>query len=222
MCPRRLRDVEALTVTDKARTKILEIRSEEDDPDTLALWVEVAGQAAGTYSYDLYFQAAADATDGDAVIDAGEGLKVVVPSDSIDRMRGSTLDLSRDLLNPGMVIQNPNRPASAQPTPGIDFEPIELQGEVADRVRQLLEERINPAIASHGGRADLVAVEDDAAFLRLSGGCAGCAMSAVTLKQGIEVAIKEAVPEIQRVIDVTDHAAGTNPYYEAAGHGHHH
>jgi Fe/S biogenesis protein NfuA len=75
---------------------------------------------------------------------------------------------------------------------------------------------VNPSIAAHGGTAQLVAVEDDTAYLRLGGGCVGCGMAAVTLSQGISVAIKQAVPEITNVVDVTDHASGTNPYYEAA------
>jgi Fe/S biogenesis protein NfuA len=94
--------------------------------------------------------------------------------------------------------------------------PADLSGDVAQRIVQVLEQQINPSIAAHGGRADLVAVEDGSAYLRLSGGCAGCGMAAVTLSQGIEVALRESVPEITRVIDVTDHASGTNPYYEAA------
>ena len=81
---------------------------------------------------------------------------------------------------------------------------------------QVLEEQINPAIASHGGHAQLVAVEDSIAYLRLGGGCQGCGMAAVTLSQGIEVAILDMVPEITEVIDVTDHSSGDNPYYEAA------
>jgi Fe/S biogenesis protein NfuA len=80
----------------------------------------------------------------------------------------------------------------------------------------VLERQINPSIASHGGRADLVAVEEETAYLRLSGGCQGCGMASVTLGQGIEVAIKDNVPEITNVVDVTDHAGGANPYYEAA------
>ena len=87
---------------------------------------------------------------------------------------------------------------------------------MAQRILQVLEHQINPSIASHGGRADLVAVEDDIAYLRLSGGCQGCGMASVTLSQGIEVAIKDNVPEILNVVDVTDHAQGANPYYEAA------
>jgi Fe/S biogenesis protein NfuA len=61
-----------------------------------------------------------------------------------------------------------------------------------------------------------VAVEDDTAYLRLSGGCQGCGMASVTLSQGIEVVIKESVPEITKVVDVTDHASGANPYFESA------
>jgi Fe/S biogenesis protein NfuA len=114
-------------------------------------------------------------------------------------------------------MQNPNQPAApAGASPAMAGPPVDLSGDVAQRVLQVLEQQINPSIAAHGGRADLVAVEDDAAYLRLSGGCAGCGMATVTLSQGIEVAIRDSVPEITRVIDVTDHAAGTNPYYEAA------
>ena len=78
----------------------------------------------------------------------------------------------------------------------------------------MLDLQVNPAIAAHGGSAELVAVEDSSAILRLGGGCVGCGMVAATLKQGVESAIRAAVPEITRVVDVTDHAAGTNPYYQ--------
>ena len=81
---------------------------------------------------------------------------------------------------------------------------------------KVLEEQINPAIAAHGGWAELVAVEDGVAYLRLQGGCQGCGLATVTLSQGIEVAILDTVPEITSVVDVTDHASGTNPYFEAA------
>jgi Fe/S biogenesis protein NfuA len=83
-------------------------------------------------------------------------------------------------------------------------------------VQQLLDQRINPAIAAHGGMAQLVAVEDGTAYVRLAGGCQGCGMATVTVSQGIEAAITGALPEIIRVVDVTDHASGTNPYFEAA------
>jgi Fe/S biogenesis protein NfuA len=203
-----------LRVSDEARARVLELRAREDDAEALALWIEVTGSNGNAFSYDMYFQAAADARPEDSVEERG-GLAVVVPSASIPRIRGALLDL--DANSDGMVIQNPNQPPpSPRASPAMGGPPPDLSGDVAQRVLQVLEQQINPAIAAHGGRADLVAVEDDAAYLRLSGGCAGCGMATVTLSQGIEVALRESVPEIVRVIDVTDHAAGTNPYYEAA------
>src|SRR3990170_4874518 len=92
----------------------------------------------------------------------------------------------------------------------------DLSGDVAQRVMMVLDRQINPSIAAHGGHAELVGVEEGTAYLRLGGGCQGCSMATVTLGQGIEVAIKELVPEITRVLDVTDHASGTSPYFEAA------
>ena len=202
-----------LTVTDKARAKILEIRSEEPDADDLALSVEVSGVVGGSYSYELTFLPLSDAAPDDIVV-RHDDLSVVVPRESADKLQGATLDVSRDLIRGGLVIDNPNRPSPAIFDP--DAPMPELTGEVAERVAQILEIQINPSIAAHGGRAELVAVEDDTAYLRLSGGCQGCGMATVTLKHGIEVAIKQAVPEIQNVIDVTDHASGENPYFEAA------
>lgn len=209
-----------LEISPKARVKVLEIRAAEDEGDGLALWVEVTGAARGEFTYDLYFDLVDKATPDDAIEDHDGELTVVIPAGSIDRLRGATLDMSRDLLNPGMSITNPNRPPAppqrSSPAVSVDRPPADLSGDVAQRVLQVLEQQINPAIASHGGQADLVAVEDDTAYLRLSGGCQGCGMATVTLSQGIEVAITEAIPEITNVVDVTDHAAGDNPYFEAA------
>ena len=202
--------VPVLRATDAALAKVLELRADEDQEESLALWVEISGSSGGSYTYEMYFQATSDARKEDWLHDQG-GLALVVPADSIAQVRGAVLDLSGD----GMVIENPNQPPVAA-SPAMSGPPVDLSGDVAQRVLQVLEQQINPSIAAHGGRADLVAVEDDAAYLRLSGGCAGCGMATVTLSQGIEVALRESVPEITRVIDVTDHAAGTNPYYEAA------
>jgi Fe/S biogenesis protein NfuA len=204
-----------LTVTDKARKRVLEVRAGEPDGDRLALWIDIAGEAGGEWQYDLYFDAPSEAQDDD-VVQHGDDLTLVVPGPAVDRMRGATLDMSRDLLNPTLVVLNPNKPPSAMASPAMAPPVGNLEGPVADRVQQVLEQQINPSIASHGGRAELVSVEEGVAYLRLGGGCVGCGMASVTLGQGIEVAIREAVPEIERVVDVTDHASGTNPYYEAA------
>jgi Fe/S biogenesis protein NfuA len=205
-----------LTVTDAALTKILQLRDDESAPESLALWIEVSGTSGNAYTYDMYFQAATDAGPEDWT-GVQSDLMLVVPAESAPKMVGSVLDLNRDLLAGGMSIRNPNPPPAPAPaSPAMTGPPPDLSGDVAQRVIQVLDAQINPSIAAHGGRADLVAVDEGAAYLRLSGGCAGCGMAAVTLSQGIEVAIKDSVPEIVRIVDVTDHAAGTNPYYEPA------
>lgn len=209
-----------LTVTPQALRKVQEIRAGEPDGDQLALWLEVSGAASGEYTYDVYFDVVDAAAAEDAVLHHDD-LTIVLPAGSVERLTGATLGMSRDLLNPGLSVTNPNRPpAPPSPSPAVGAAgapPVgDLSGDVAQRILQVLERQINPSIASHGGRADLVAVEDETAYLRLSGGCQGCGMASVTLGQGIEVAIKDNVPEITNVVDVTDHAQGANPYYEAA------
>jgi Fe/S biogenesis protein NfuA len=195
-----------LTVTEPALEKILEIRDGEDDPTSLALRVEVVGQEGREYAYDLGFEPVDDAAPGDHVSDQG-GLKVVVPAGSIDQLRGATLDVPRNPGQGGLVIRNPNRP---NPLLGAK---LELTGDLAEKVQQLLAESINPSLAMHGGYASLVGVEDTKVFLTMGGGCQGCALSAATLREGIQVAIREAIPEVTEVIDVTDHEAGENPFY---------
>jgi len=203
---------DSFTVTDKARKRVLALRADEPEPDSLALWVEVVGANATEFVYDLYFQAPEHADPDDLVVVA-EDLTVIVPDGSRDFLDGATLDVSRDLLNPGMVLDNPNRPPSGAVSPEMAQDLGELTGTVAERVRTVLDRQINPAVASHGGRAELVSVTDDGVVsLRLSGGCQGCGMAAQTLRNGIEVALRDNIPEITEIIDVTDHAAGENPY----------
>lgn len=217
-----------VTVTDAASSAILEIRGRDSEPERLALWLEITGSEGREYTYDMYLLPLEEAEEEDAVIHHDD-LPIVVTASSIDKVRGATIDLQGDLYSGGgLTLDNPNKAGPAMgmlpimPTPAPQREspavgsapPADLSGDVAQRVSQVLNQAINPQIAAHGGRADLVAVENDVAYLRLSGGCQGCGMATVTLGQGIEVAITEAVPEISRVVDVTDHASGTNPYYE--------
>ena len=202
-----------VTVTDRARNRALAVRSEEPDGDKLVLFLEVTEPNGFEYGYDLYFDDEAAIRDGDLVQEEGE-LKLAIPGESVDKLRGATLDLSQNLLNPGWVVDNPNSPSPA--VGGAAIRPEDLTGTVEERVAQVLDKVVNPAIAMHGGRADLVAVEDGTVFVQLSGGCQGCGLATVTLSQGIETSLKEAVPEVERVVDTTDHAQGSNPYYQPA------
>ncbi len=85
---------------------------------------------------------------------------------------------------------------------------------MATTLQVLLEEEINPAVAAHGGHVQLLDVKDKVAYVQLGGGCQGCGMVDVTLRQGIETRMKEVAPELQELVDVTDHRGGTNPYYQ--------
>jgi Fe/S biogenesis protein NfuA len=198
-------DAPLLTITDAARRVILDARGREHDSASLALWFEVEDTTGGSPSYQLYFRRLDEAGAHDTVQPDAD-LSVVVSGDNAERVRGSTLDFG----DGGMVLRPPNPP---QPPSAEAAEPAGDLSPVEKRVLEVLNEQINPAIAAHGGRADLVAVEEPVAYLHLSGGCQGCGMASATLRQGIEVMIREAVPEITEVADVTDHASGTNPYF---------
>ena len=199
-------DQAVITITDEAIEAILGIRAQEPDAEELALTVSITGVRGVDFTYELTFIPMGDAADDDSLTNHGD-LPVVVVADSVSRLEGATIQI-RD---GGLALDNPN-----SPIPQIDMGSATTEGPVAERVAAVINDQINPAIASHGGYAELVAVEDDTAYLRLGGGCVGCGLAQVTLTQGIVVAITNAVPEIENVVDVTDHASGTNPYYESA------
>jgi Fe/S biogenesis protein NfuA len=201
-----------VTLSDEAREMVLGALSAEPDADALCLVVEVRGVTAQGFDYDLYFQPIAELPEG-AALDATVGMTVAVPVGSVDRLRGAKLELEGG----GLVLVNPNAPTLAERAPGVPEAVLAagIEGDVAQRVVKVLETSVNPAIASHGGRADLIALDEAAmvAYLALSGGCQGCAMSRATLANGIEVQLREEIPELTGVVDVTDHASGATPYY---------
>ena len=85
--------------------------------------------------------------------------------------------------------------------------------EIKDKVQELLDASINPAVAGHGGHVQLIDVKESVVYVQMGGGCQGCGMADVTLKAGIERMIKEEIPEVTEILDTTDHASGQNPYY---------
>jgi Fe/S biogenesis protein NfuA len=87
---------------------------------------------------------------------------------------------------------------------------------IKQRVQSILDQEINPAVAAHGGWVELIDVKRNEVFIRMGGGCVGCGMADVTLKQGVEKTIRQAIPEVGAILDTTDHAAGRNPYYSPA------
>lgn len=197
-----------LTVTDAAMEQVMTILGAEDDPESLALRIEVTGARGAEYAYDLSFEERSAADADDLIYQLGE-LTVMVPAASADPLWGATLDLPSSAGQGGLVIRNPNRPDP------LGAAEVELSGTVAERVQQLLEQSINPALASHGGFAALERLidEDTKAIVTMGGGCQGCAVSAMTLRDGISKSILQHIPEITEVLDATDHDAGENPYY---------
>lgn len=196
-----------LTVTDAAMEKVLEIRNGEDDAENTALRVMIVGTRGVEFDYDLSLETISEAAE-DAHVYEVDDLTIIIPADSVDDMRGSTLDIPSNPMQGGLVIRNPNRPPVLAP------EDIELTGTIEEKVTQLLDLSINPALAAHGGFASLVKVENDTeVHVLMGGGCQGCSMSAMTLTEGIKTSIMEQIPEVTEVIDATDHTQGENPFY---------
>lgn len=81
------------------------------------------------------------------------------------------------------------------------------------KIQKLLDETVNPSVASHGGKIEVVDYINHIVHVKMTGGCQGCASSAATLKQGVEQAVFNAFPKVREVIDITDHEAGENPFY---------
>ncbi len=88
--------------------------------------------------------------------------------------------------------------------------------ELYERVNDLFDQQVNPMVARHGGRVELIDVQESIVMLRMSGGCQGCGMASVTLRQGIEGMLTQYLPEVQGIVDITDHTSGTNPYFASA------
>lgn len=190
-----------IQITDRARDKVLEILREAKR-EHAALRVAITGRGCGPggFGYELELIEEDEREPGDLEVDAG-GFKMFVDSMSAPKLDGAVVDFLEDEADSGFKIENPN---SAWDDPE------------AAAVQRVLDEQINPAVAEHGGFVMLLDVKGDTAYIQLGGGCQGCGMANVTLKQGVEVMIKRGVPSIQNVVDTTDHASGTNPYYQPA------
>ena len=200
-----------LDMTSAAYDKVTGFLLQVAEPERQALWVEVTGTSANQWTCSISLKPLDAAAPHDAIV-RHRYLAIVVPERDFDKLRGATIDWLDDPFGTsGLRVDNPNTPSPAISAPP----PANLSGDVAQRVNQVLDQ-VNPTIATHGGHVELAAVDQATAYLRLGGGCQGCAMATATLSQGIETAIIQAVPEITSVVDVTDHQSGTNPYFEAA------
>ncbi len=187
-----------VTLTDLAKQKFLEfVKAEGHEGHGLRILVSDGGSTRPEFA--LNFVGPDDSDDADLTVDVGD-FKVYIDPESAKWLKDASVDYVDALDDSGFKVDAPHSGP----------------GPLAHAVNQVLDDTINPAVQSHGGVVSLVAVEDGTAYLRFGGGCQGCGMVNVTLKQGVEKVLFEKVPEIKKVMDVTDHASGTNPYYQPA------
>jgi Fe/S biogenesis protein NfuA len=187
-----------ISFTDTAREKVREYM---DLSETPSLGVRVVAHRFGRHQfrYELALVAEGEKADKDVVLDQ-ESFEVFMDPQSAEYLEGTTVDFVSDVSGTGFMFTNPQ----AQ---------VHWEDPTAQRVQKVIDERIAPSLAGHGGWVELLAVDGDTATIQFGGGCQGCGMSQVTLKEGIETAILQEVPEIKRVLDDTDHESGANPYY---------
>ena len=187
-----------ISATDAALTRIEQVRVNRKQPQA-GLRIAITGRENGAFVYDMQLVASGEERPGDMIVEATTGLSIHIPLASAPYLDGITLDA--DLPMGAVRVENPN--------------PLWLDP-VAEAVQRLLDDEINPSVASHGGHIDLLDVAEGVAFIHMGGGCQGCGMAEVTLGQGVRTAILGTFPEIHEVRDTTDHAQGANPYYQAA------
>jgi Fe/S biogenesis protein NfuA len=185
-----------IRITPQARAKIDGVKQSNDFP-AATLRLKISGREGPRFRYEIALEDPLDRQPTDVTLD-DEGLMVVMDPDSARDLAGATITLDERVPGGALQIDNPNEG---------------WRDPVASAVQNVIDQQINPGIASHGGNVTLLDVREDTVYIQLGGGCQGCAAVPATLRQGIEVAIKEQVPQISAVVDTTDHAAGTNPYY---------
>ncbi|MFA9490101.1 MAG: iron-sulfur cluster assembly accessory protein [Anaerolineales bacterium] len=184
--------------TEAAREKITEIIEAKAQEDMM-LRMQIMGRGPGGFLYSLRFVPADEKSPDDIELNM-DAFHVLIDQNSAQNLEGSTVDYKDDNFQRGFSVDNPN-PLWEDPT--------------AQSIQDVLDSKVNPGISSHGGFVSLVEYKEDTAYIAFGGGCQGCGLVDVTLKQGVEVMIRESVSEVQNIVDLTDHASGDQPFYEA-------
>jgi Fe/S biogenesis protein NfuA len=193
-----------VTVTPEALEHLTELRDEEADGEQLGLRLGLASAPGEDFKYDLSFEEFLKAAFEDEVR-THEGLKIIIPGNDVALMTGATLDYT---VTQGLVIRNPNKPEAP------NIEGLTSDDELSAEIEALVSGEVNPALAAHGGFVTYVGHDSEGtAFLTMGGGCHGCSMSKMTMLDGVQTMLVDALPAIERVKDLTDHATGSNPFY---------
>ncbi len=189
-----------ITITENALKYIREQRESLGLP-VKGLRVNAIPRSALRAAYSMRFVPAEEPESPTDSIQSFEGLDLYIAPDSAPYLEGATIDFVFRLIGSELKVLAPLRKSD---TP---------DGRIAAKVQQVLDEVVNPSLGTHGGGAELIDYRDGVVFLELTGGCQGCSMADSTLKNGIETSIRDKVPEIREVRDVTQHANGRNPFY---------
>lgn len=191
-----------ITVTDAAREKF-RAALDADGASDHAVRMAAEKVTPSKLQYILDFSPPDSKQPDDLEMVVGD-VKIWVDPMSAQLLNGTTVDYVLGLQGEGFKFNNPNESGGGK----------SWTDPVAIRFQELLDSEINPGIASHGGQITLLEYKDSKAYVQMGGGCQGCGMASVTLRQGIESRVKELIPEITEIIDTTDHASGDNPYFQ--------
>jgi Fe/S biogenesis protein NfuA len=189
----------AVSFSDEAAEKLADVIGSHPNP-VAGLRLRIIGRHEGQFQHVLSLVEDGAQVEDDLTVESDDGIRVYVERRNAQYLDGVLIDyVNKGPDRSGLEFTNPN--------------PLWMT-ETEALVQRIFDEQINPAIAAHGGVVSLLAVEGSIAYVEFGGGCQGCGMANVTLKQGIEVAVKEQVPQIEQVLDSTDHASGENPFYQ--------
>ncbi len=185
-------------LTESAYSKLTEVIDNHPNP-VAGLRLEIAGRQDGQFHHLLSLVEEGAQIEEDLEVEADDLTLFLAPRDA-RYLDGLTIDFVEPIPGEGALeFSNPNP---------IWSDPREWD------IQRLFDDHINPQIAAHGGVISLLGVQERTAYVEFGGGCVGCGMLNVTLKQGVEVAVKDAVRDIDEIVDITDHQSGTNPYYK--------
>jgi len=187
-------DSSYLEITDKALDFIKDHLKSSIDHNILKILVEPTSPLKANYNY-IFVNSQSDS---DIQIEIND-IKISIERETSSYIEGTIIEINKDgeleVINPNLSISK-------------------LNGPLEEQIQTLLDEQVNPMLASHGGNVMLEGIKDEAAYLRFGGGCQGCSQIDTTVKQGVEVMLKEAIPTLAGVYDITDHSEGESPFYK--------
>lgn len=191
-----------IEITERAQEYFRKLIAEQDMPG-LGLRLTVLRPGSPTADCELTFCPGEDVEDNDST-ENFEGFDLHVDPISAPYLRDTTVDFEESDTGGQINVSAPHLRGQRPPE----------DASFAERVNWILTSEINPSVASHGGHVSLVEVTDEKdVVLEFGGGCHGCSMVSVTLKDGVEKTLRSRLPDLRSVRDVTDHAQGANPYY---------